>query len=408
MLMFGMIRDMASAVDSIVTVNTGSSSLKLTIFANNGSGAEALPLSAVSVSGIGQQASMLQIMQSTSPARTKEVHAPDHLAAFRIIMENDVLPDGVVAMGHRLVHGGTKYRESTLVTAISNDDWELLAQLDPHHTPIARQLIDQITQYYPSLVQVACFDTTFFQALPRVAKTLPIPQKYYEKGVRRYGFHGLSYTSLLSIFQERAGQAAANGRVILAHLGSGASVTATHLGKPVDTTMSFTPASGVTMSTRSGDLDPSIFGFLHRQDAMSIDAFDRMVNFESGLLGVSGTTGDMKSLLNQEKESEAAALAVELFVRDIKKTIGAFCALLGGVDSLIFSGGIGEQSAVVRSRICRGLAHMGIEIDEAANEHNSFLISAEHCAVGVHVIPTNEAQVIVEQTTALLNKMDRS
>lgn len=254
---------------------------------------------------------------------------------------------------------------------------------------------------------MACFDTAFFRDLPRVAKIIPIPKKYYEIGVRRYGFHGLSYTSLLSTFRDKAGETAANGRVILAHLGSGVSVTATRLGKPVDTTMGFSPASGIAMSTRSGDLDPTIFSFLHRQNNMSADEFDHMVNFESGLLGVSGVTGDMHSLLSLEEQNRDAAMAIELFVRDVKKSIGALATTLGGVDSLLFSGGIGEQSAVLRARICQGLEYMGIEISEVANERHSFLISAEHSRVGVHVIPTDEARVIALQTIESLNLSDK-
>ena len=250
---------------------------------------------------------------------------------------------------------------------------------------------------------MACFDTAFFKDLPYVAKVVPIPKKYYSLGVQNYGFHGLSYTSLLGTFREKAGDVAANGRVVLAHLGSGASITATKLGKPIDTTMGFTPTSGLVMSTRSGDLDPNVFGFLHRQSNMSLEEFEQMVSEKSGLLGVSGNSGDMHKLLSIEDKNSDAKMAVELFVHRVKKSIGAFSAVLGGVDSIIFSGGIGEQSSVLRTRICQGLEYLGVELNQAMNEQNDFLISSGQSKVGVHVIPTDEAQVIATQTVKLLD-----
>lgn len=391
---------MATEDENIVTVNAGSSSIKLVVFSKR----QRSRLFEVSISGIGQPTSNLQVIHKGTLTQTQERHIPDHATASRMAMEElseEIPQDSIVAIGHRLVHGGGIYDGPVSTMDISESDWELLSRLDPSHTPAARQLIMQCIQQYPTVLQVACFDTSFFSQLPRVATIIPIPKKYYDMGVRRYGFHGLSYTSLLATFRERAGEDAANGRVILAHLGSGASVTAMLQGKPVDTTMGFTPSSGVTMSTRSGDLDPGVFSFLHRQDNMSIDTFDHMVNNGSGLLGVSGISGDMSSLLNLERENKDAALAIELFVRDVKKAIGGFAALLGGVDSLIFSGGIGEQSAVLRGRICQGLEYMDIEISESANQENSFLISSESSRVGVHVIPTDEARIIAEQTIEL-------
>lgn len=401
---------MSSIGGAILTVNTGSSSIKLAVFAVNEHTLDESPFFTVSISNIGQSAATLKIMRSAQPAQTEEVNAMSHVEASYIMMKRlaDVIdPDSIVAIGHRLVHGGVKYTDPTLVEAITEADWDLLSQLDPGHTPAARQIITQFMQSYPDIPEVACFDTAFFRDMPRIAKTVPIPQKYYAEGVRRYGFHGLSYVSLLAKFRERAGDTAMNGRVVLAHLGSGASLTAVREGKPIDTTMGFTPTSGIIMSTRSGDLDPNVFSFLHRQNDMSIDEFDRMVSSASGLLGISQLTGDMHTLLDLEKDNNAA-LAVELFVRDAKKSIGALAATLGGIDSLIFSGGIGEQSAVLRTRICEGLDYMGIgELNEDANAKNAFLISGEQSRAGVHVIPADEARVIASQVQELLNERSR-
>lgn len=390
---------------SIVTVNTGSSSVKLAVFAVRHGTLDKTPFLTISISNIGQQAALLQITQPPAPAQNQEVSAPNHIEASRLIIEqlaHIVAADSIMAIGHRLVHGGAKYTAPTVVEAIPEKEWALLSQLDPQHTPAAQQLISQFKKHFPDVPQIACFDTAFFRDMPQVAKVVPIPQKYYAEGVRRYGFHGLSYVSLLSTFREQAGDTAVNGRVVLAHLGSGASVTAVRGSSPIDTTMGFTPTSGIVMSTRSGDLDPNIFGFLHRQNGMSLDEFDHMVSSESGLLGVSTLTSDMYALLEAEENDSNAALAVELFVRDVKKSIGALAATLGGIDSLIFSGGIGEQSAILRARICHGLEYMGIELDDDVNMKHSFLISSRHSRTGVHVIPANEACVIATETHKLL------
>lgn len=394
---------MTIATGSIVTVNTGSSSIKLNVFEMNQAELKSEAFLSITINNIGQPVSTIQTM-SADIVRSETMNLPDHVAASHILMErlmNLVEPGSIIAIGYRLVHGGVKYARPTAINAITDGDWELLAQLDSEHTPAAREIATQFMRSYPSISHVACFDTAFFSELPHIAKIIPVPKKYYSMGVRRYGFHGLSYASLLSTFREKAGETAANGRVILAHLGSGSSLTATRSGKPVDMTMGFTPTSGVIMSTRSGDLDPNIFGFLHRHDGMSIEEFDHMVSSESGLLGVSGLTGDMHALLDQEDQNEDAAAAIELFVRDIKKSIGGLAAVLGGIDSLIFSGGIGEQSAILRARICQGLGYAGIDINEEANVQNAFLISSEKSKAGVHVIATNEAFIIAAQTREL-------
>ncbi len=395
------------ASSAVVTVNAGSSSIKLAVFTVCSNAAKMSRLLDISISNIGQPVSLLQIKPVTMTAKVEEVQVANHTAACDIIVQNvlEAIPaDTIVAIGHRLVHGGGRFAHPTPLKDVDEEDWQFLARIDPLHTPVARRIATRFTKSFPSVPQIACFDTTLFKDLPDVAKLVPIPKKYYQMGVRRYGFHGLSYASLIETFREKAGETAVNGRIILAHLGSGASVAAMRFGKPIDTTMGFTPVSGIPMSTRSGDLDPSVFSFLHHQNNMTADEFDHMVNFESGLLGVSGVSGDMHKLLTLEATNKDAALAIELFVRSVKKSIGAFVATLGGVDSLIFSGGIGEQSAVLRARICDGLEYMGIEISEVANERHAFLISAQQSRVGVHVIPADEARVIAEQTVTLIKQ----
>lgn len=399
-------KNMTTKANAIVAVNAGSSSIKVSVFVREHSTPTISRFADVHISNIGQPISTLQILHPDLPAQTERVQVPNHTVAAHLIMEHLktlVAMDEILAIGHRIVHGGTKYINPTHVSEISDTDWQTFAQLDPEHTPAARQLVIIFAQAVPSALQIACFDTAFFQNLPSVAKIVPIPKKYYEMGVRRYGFHGLSYASLLGTFREKAGETAANGRVIMAHLGSGASMTAMHSGKPVDTTMGFTPTSGLVMSTRSGDLDPNLFGFLNRQSSMSLEEFEHMVNTKSGLLGISGVTGDMRKLLTLEHEDENAGNAIGLFIHDVKKSIGALSAVLGGIDSLIFSGGIGEQSSALRARICEGLEYLGIELSNDRNGQNDFLISSPTSKVGVHIISTDEAQEIAAAAMKLLN-----
>ena len=230
-----------------------------------------------------------------------------------------------------------------------------LSPFDPEHLPEEILLTEAFRRRFPDLPQVACFDTAFHHDLPRVARLLPIPRRYEAQGVRRYGFHGLSYAFLVGELARIAGTEAAQGRVILAHLGNGASLAAVHDGKSIDTSMSFTPTAGVPMSTRSGDLDPGLVWYLARTEQMSAKQFNEMVNFQSGLLGISETSSDMHDLLKCDTRDVRAAEAMALFCYQVKKWIGAFAAALGGLDTLVFAGGIGENAPTVRTRICDGL-----------------------------------------------------
>jgi acetate kinase len=310
------------------------------------------------------------------------------------------------AVGHRIVHGGPRYRQAERIDSTMMDALRQIADYAPEHLPAEIDMIDACRQRLPEIVQVACFDTAFHRDLPMVSRLLAIPRKFADAGVERYGFHGLSYTYLLEELGRIAGPQAAKGRVILAHLGNGASLAAVKGGKSVDTTMGFTPAAGIPMGTRAGDLDPGLVLYFARREAMDANAFDHMVNHQSGLLGVSGTSGDVRDLLGREAEDRQAAEAIALFCYRIRKTIGAFAAALGGIDTLVFSGGIGENASAIRERICEDLGFLGITLDTHRNADGAGLISAG--AVAVRVIPTNEEAIVVEAVRHILNNKDAS
>ena len=277
-----------------------------------------------------------------------------------------------------------------------------ISSVDPDHLPREIELIETFRQRHPKLPQVACFDTAFHQTMPRVAKLLPIPRRFDAKGVQRYGFHGLSYAYLMEELARLGDPAATNGRVILAHLGNGASLAAVRDGKSIDTSMSFTPTAGLVMSTRSGDLDPGLAPYLARTEQMTTEQFYKMVNHESGLLGVSETSSDMRDLLAHEADDVRAAEAVALFCYQAKKWIGSFAAALGGLDTLVFAGGIGENAPLVRARICDGLGFLGIEIEERRNAASEGVISTNASRATVRVIRTDEDLMIARSVRGIL------
>jgi acetate kinase len=277
-----------------------------------------------------------------------------------------------------------------------------LSPFDPEHLPEEILLTEAFCRRFPDLPQVACFDTAFHHDLPRVAKLLPIPRRYEALGVRRYGFHGLSYAYLMEELSRVAGADAARGKVILAHLGNGASLAAVWEGKAVDTSMGFTPTAGVPMSTRSGDLDPGLVWYLARTEKMSDKQFNEMVNFQSGLLGISESSSDMRDLLGRAAEDVRAAEAVAIFCYQIKKCVGSFAAALGGLDTLIFSGGIGENAPPVLGEICAGLGFLGVEFDEKLNAANAEVISTGASRVAVRVMKTDEECMIAKTACRVL------
>ncbi len=273
---------------------------------------------------------------------------------------------------------------------------------DPEHLPREIELIEALQSVYSDVPHVVCFDTAFHRTMPRVATQLPIPRRYLANGVQRYGFHGLSYTFLMQELIRIGDPAATQGRIILAHLGSGASLAAIQNGRCVDTSMGFTPTAGLVMGTRSGDLDPGLMSYLALNESMSAAQFQTMVNHESGLLGISGTSADVRDLLGHEAGDPRAADAIAIFCYQAKKWIGSFAAALGGLDTLVFSGGIGENAAPVRRRICDGLQFLGIELDESLNRSNAPRISPDSARVATRVIHTDEEFVIAELTAGLV------
>jgi len=387
----------------ILTINGGSSSIKFALFEagdslrrimEGGIDRIGLPEPTFRVKGLNQADNF-----------SRAVTAPDHTAAVGALLdwiEERSRRDALTAVGHRVVHGGPKYSKPQRITAEMVEELHRLSPFDPEHLPEEILLTEAFHRRFPDLPQVACFDTAFHHDLPRVARLLPIPRRYETQGVRRYGFHGLSYAFLMREMARLSGTEAAQGRVILAHLGNGASLAAVRDGKPVDTSMSFTPTAGLPMSTRSGDLDPGLLWYLVRTEGFDAKQFNEMVNFQSGLLGVSETSSDMRDLLARETQDVRAAEAVALFCYQVKKWIGAFVAALGGLDTLVFAGGIGENAPTVRARICDGMGFLGIELEEKRNAANEGVISAAASRVAVRVIRTDEEQMIARSVCRTL------
>jgi acetate kinase len=394
---------MKSASPRILTINGGSSSIKFALFEAGNSLRQIL---AGAIERIGLPEATLKV-KGSNPADnlSRPVTATDHTAAVGMLMDwiqERSERDPLAAVGHRVVHGGPKYSDPQRITSEMIAELHRLSPFDPEHMPGEILLTEAFHRRFPDLPQVACFDTAFHHDLPRVSRILPIPRRYEAQGVRRYGFHGLSYEFLIGELARLAGTEAAQGRVILAHLGSGASLAALRGGKSVDTSMSFTPAAGIPMSTRSGDLDPGLGWYLARTEQMTAKQFNEMVNFQSGLLGLSETSADMHDLLDRETEDVRAAEAVAIFCYQVKKWIGAFAAALGGLDTLAFAGGIGENAPLVRARISDGLRFLGIELEEERNATNDGVISKASSRVSVRVIHTDEEQMIARSVCRVL------
>jgi len=309
--------------------------------------------------------------------------------------------ESVKCIGHRIVHG-LRHTQPQIIDEDLLSALDRISSFDPDHLPSEIRMIRLFKEYYPELLQVACFDTAFHTTIPVVASMFAIPRRYYEEGVQRYGFHGISYSFLMEEMEKRAGEKAA-GRIILAHLGSGASLAAVLDGKCMDTTMGFTPAGGIAMGTRSGDIDPGVASYMMKQ-GLNAGQFNDMINHRSGLLGISQTSSDMQELLQKENNDPRAREAISLFSYQVKKCIGAFAAILGGLDAIVFSGGIGENAPTIRARICDNLHYLGIELKEEANNRNTFQISTQNSPVAVYVIPANEEVMIARSTTRIYNQ----
>lgn len=389
--------------NAVLAINAGSSSIKFALF-DAGPPPRRSLRGTLDRIGTGDASLTVQIEDGRQES-VEQFGSLDRRAAVQRLsgwLDQRVGLGTIGAIGHRLVHGGPRYGAPIRITDDVLAELRTVVSFAPEHLPAAIELIEHFGAAAPGLPQIACFDTSFHWGMPRVAKLVALPRRLESNGVRRYGFHGLSCTYLMGELTRRAGPKAAMGRVILAHLGNGASLTAVKDGKSIDTSMGFTPAAGMPMSTRSGDLDPGLVLYFSETEGMNADEFNAMVNHRSGLLGLSETSSDMRDLLDKEADDPRAADAVGLFCYQAKKFIGAYAAALGGLDTLVFAGGIGEHAPPVRARICDGLGFLGVTIDPGRNLANAPLISPDGAPVSVHLIPTNEELIIAEATSALL------
>ena len=388
----------------ILCLNSGSSSLKFAVYrCDNGDDIE---VARGAVEGISQERGRLWIQQPTDGQRQESQRSFDsHQAAFEAAMDSLSMRElpAFSVVGHRVVHGGDQFDGPTRIDAQVLGTLRTLVRFAPLHLPPQIAMIELAQQRFAELPQVACFDTAFFRHLPELAQRYPLPGFLWDAGVRRYGFHGLSYESILA-----SHHAARLGRTIIAHLGNGCSLTAVKDGRPVNTTMGFTPTGGLMMSTRSGDLDPGVLIYLMDHQGYGPRDIERLVNQESGLKGVSRLSGDMQTLLSVRGDNPQAALAIEMFCDGVRQQIGAFAAVLGGLDRLIFTAGIGERAVTVRRDICHGLNHLGIALDEAANAANARRISTAQSLCSVEVVSTNEELMIARHSAASLRQKDHT
>ena len=393
---------MSLADENVLTINGGSSSIKFALYQTGGPMQRRL---VGEIDRIGLSGTNLTFDETSRGQQgSRRIEAADHSAAANFLidwLEQQVGFGRIRAVGHRVVHG-MKHIQPERVSQELLNELHRITSYDPDHLPHEIDLIEAFRRRSPQLPQVACFDTAFHRTLPRVARLLPIPRRFDTMGIQRYGFHGLSYAYLMQELAQVAGAKAAEGRVILAHLGNGASLAAVRDGRSIDTSMGFTPAGGLPMGTRPGDLDPGVAWYLMQSKNLTPKQFNKLINHESGLLGVSETSSDMRDLTGHEATDARAAEAVELFCYHVKKWIGAYAAALGGLDTLVFAGGIGENAPSVRARICDGLTFLGIEIEEKRNATNAGVISAETSRVAVRVMHTDEEIMIASSVCHVL------
>jgi len=392
----------------LLALNGGSSSIRFAFFQVHGCSSTPELLRRTlhgQIERLGRAGTMLQFKEAaTGLTGNLPLETTDYPAAIEYLLhwlENRPEFAALQAIGHRVVHGMQHARPALISTHLLSE-LKSHVELCPEHLPVEIALIEAFTTRHPTLVQVACFDTAFHHDLPRVAQWLAIPRRYAALGIRRYGFHGLSCEYLMAELGRVAGRTAARGRVIIAHLGNGASLTAVHDGKSIDTSMGFTPSSGLPMGNRSGDLDPGLVDYLTRTRNMDVSEYNKMINTQSGLLGISESSSDMRDLLLAQATDIRAAEAIDLFCYQTRKWIGAFAAALTGLDTLVFAGGIGENAPEVRARICAGLEFLGIKIDRAQNAEGNALISTPDSRVAVRVIHTDEEQIIARACHARL------
>jgi len=386
---------------SILVLNAGSSSLKFSVFDLLGDGQLRQSITG-QVEGIGtaphlkakddRQQNLIDIHWHTNEV-ANHAQALQQIIGF---LNRALQHQRLVGVGHRVVHGGPDYSEPLLITPAVLTKLDTITPLAPLHNPHNLAAIRAMMQECPDLPQVACFDTAFHRQQDTVAKLFGLPYKYYEQGVQRYGFHGLSYEYIASVLPPDI----ALGRVIVAHIGSGASLCAIHKGRSVATTMSFTTLDGVLMGTRAGSLDAGVILYLLQQEGLTLQQLEDLLYKQSGLLGLSGISNDMRVLLDSDEPR--AQLAIEYFVYRISREIGSLAAAMGGVDALVFTAGIGENSPQIRHLVCEQAAWLGVDFDATANQASTACISRADSRVAVWMLPTNEELMIARHTRTLL------
>ena len=388
----------------IFVVNAGSSSLKFGLYATQDG--EEQPVCEGLADGIGRGTGKIELNDAggrvlRSESLTLKSHESAMAAATRLLGE--IFPLQPCAIGHRVVHGGPRLVSHQRITPAVRAELRKCIHFAPLHIPIELELVAEAERSYPDVPQFACFDTAFHRSLPEVAARLPLPRELFDQGIRRYGFHGLSYESIVRQLGKDL-----PSRTVIAHLGSGASLAAVKDGQSIDTTMGFTPTGGIPMATRSGDLDPGVLLYLLRAKGMNADSLERLLNHSSGLLAISGGTADMRDLETAaDGGSPEAQLAIEIFCISIRKAVAAYTAVLGGLEMLVFAGGIGEHSARVRTCICRGLEFLGVSVEEPKvegpkNELHEATISARDSKVSVVIVAAQENRQIAQHCRALL------
>jgi len=385
----------------VLAVNAGSSSLKLACFEVTRT-KRTRTLGAV-VERLGSDAPHATVERNGRSEQSSLSGKPDAQALAAWVSQ--IVPlETVDAIAHRFVHGGARFRAPVRVTREVAQALRELVPIDPGHLPLELDLLDACAAVRPTLPQIACFDTAFHASMPRVARLLPLPRRYFTRGIERYGFHGLAFESVVEELARRVAPAPLPARAVLAHLGSGSSLCALREGRSLDTTMAFTPVSGVPTSTRSGDVDAGLVAYLLRSEGLDASAFERLVTHESGLLGLSETSADVRDLMARRATDERAADALAVYCHGVKKALGSSLALLGGLDALAFSGGVGEHAAELRAEICAGLGELGVTLDAAANAANADVISAAGARVKVHVVKADEEAMLARAAAAQLEE----
>ncbi|MET0385184.1 MAG: acetate/propionate family kinase [Polyangiales bacterium] len=391
----------------VLSVNAGSSSLKLSFWQVGGSQERVVWKGAAE--GLGGAESRLWLRPGDAAAsgnagsqaidrRQPLADVGSALSALLDLCQERGIP-APAAIGHRVVHGGPAHSAPARIDAALLTEIRGLVSWAPLHLPAALDAIDAVTARFPDAAQVACFDTAFHRTLPELAQRLPLPRELWDRGVRRYGFHGLSYEYVVA---HLGGDA--RGRLVIAHLGNGSSLTALRDGQPVDTSMGFTPNAGVMMGTRTGDLDPGVLVYLQASLGHDATSVARLVERQSGLLGVSGSTSDVRQLLERAPHEPHADQALRMFCYGVRKQIGAYAAVLGGLDMLVFTGGIGERAAWVREEVCRELGYLGVAFDAEANAKHARVITEPASRCSVRVVATDEDRMIARHTARLAQR----